>query len=70
MGLCIVANVRRGAAVDYVPRPVQPDRLKQTCASVQSALKQRAKRTATASTVEWAVTERWRNCVAFSLRRA
>ena len=40
------------AAVDYVLKPVQPDRLKLTCARVQSALKQRAERTATASAVE------------------
>ena len=43
------------AAVDYVLKPVQPDRLKQTCARVQSALKQRAERTATASAVETTV---------------
>jgi len=40
------------AAVDYVLKPVQPDRLKQTCARVQSALKQRAERTAASPVVE------------------
>ena len=36
------------AAVDYVLKPVQTDRLKQTCARLQFALTQRARRTAPA----------------------
>ena len=43
------------AAVDYVLKPVQRDRLKQTCARVQSALKQRAECAGTASAVECTV---------------
>lgn len=52
------------AAVDYVLKPVQPERLAQTCARLRAALAQRAASTASAAPLDAAALEQLRRLLA------